>query len=128
MYKALFSDIDNMNIEELREYGLSLPNVTERSPFGLDTLALEIGGKMFCLISLDGEEDFYNLKVDPDYSVELRDRYSGIRPGYHMNKRHWISVDFHGDVSDKLQRELISHAYRQTAKGLSRKARMELGF
>ena len=102
-----------MNIDEVRDYGLSLPFATERSPFGPDTLALEVGGRMFCLMTLDGQWDFYNLKAEPDYAVELRDRYSGIRSGYHMNKRHWISVDFHGDVPDRFQKEHISRSARQ---------------
>ena len=93
----------------MRDYGLSLPFATERCPFGPDTLAFEIGGMMFCLMTLSGEWDFYNLKVRPDYGVELCERYSGIRPGFHMNKRHWISVDFRGDVPDNLQEELIFH-------------------
>ena len=116
-----------MNIEEVREAGLQLPHVTERCPYGPDTLCLEIGGKQFCLICLEGWQ-FYNLKVDPEYSIELRERYSSIRPGYHMNKKHWISVDYYGDVPDSLQRELIVHAYHRTAAGLSRKLREELGF
>lgn len=116
-----------MNIEEVREYCLSLPFATERSPFGPDTLALEIGGRMFCLMTLAGEWDFYNLKADPEYAIELCDRYAGINPGYHMNKHHWISVDFHGDVSDNLQKELIRHSYIQTAKKLPKRIRTQLG-
>ena len=84
-----------MNIEEVRDYCLSLPFATERSPFGPDPLAMEIGGRMFCLMTLDVQRDFYNLKVAPDYGVELCDRFSGIRPGYHMNKDIgflWIST------------------------------------
>ena len=60
-----------MNIEEVREYGLSLPHATERCPFGPDTLTLEIGGRIFCLMTLDGQWDFYNLKIDPEYSICL---------------------------------------------------------
>lgn len=116
-----------MNLEDVRLCGLSFPSTTERSPFGPDTYALEVGGKMFCLMTLAGEWDFYNLKVDPEYSEELRARYSGINPGYHMNKRHWISVQFEGDVPDSLQKELIHHAYLQTVKKLTKKLRMELG-
>ncbi|MDE6581144.1 MAG: MmcQ/YjbR family DNA-binding protein [Duncaniella sp.] len=112
-----------MNIEEVREYGLSLPYATERLPFGPDTLSLETGGRIFCLMTLAGEWDFYNLKVDPAYSEELRERYSGIRPGYHMNKRHWISVDFYGDVPDDVQRQLILHSYQQVIAKLPRKMR-----
>lgn len=116
-----------MNIEEVREYCLSLPFATERCPFGPDTLAMEIGGRMFCLMTLDGQWDFYNLKVEPDYGVELCDRYSGIRLGYHMNKRHWISVDFQNDAPDSLQEELIRHSYFQTAGKLPKKIQSQLG-
>lgn len=116
-----------MNIEEVRNYCLSLPFATERCPFGPDTLAMEIGGRMFCLLTLDGEWDFYNIKVNPEYSVELRDKYSGIRPGYHMNKRHWVSVCFHGDVPDRIQEGLLYHAYCQTARKLTKKMQKQLG-
>lgn len=118
-----------MNIEEVREFGLSLPFATERCPFGPDALALEIGGKMFCLMDLTGYWQFYNIKVDPDLSIELQDRFPDyIRPGFHMNKRHWISVDFNSHIPYAQERKLILHAYRQTAKGLSKKKRIELGF
>lgn len=115
-----------MNIEELREAALSLPMATERCPFGPDLLAFEIGGKMFCMVDLSGQWDFYNIKVQPDYSVELRERYESVRPAYHMNKVHWVSVSFRGDVPSALHRELLAHAWRQTALGLSRKRRAEL--
>ncbi|MDE7179622.1 MAG: MmcQ/YjbR family DNA-binding protein [Muribaculaceae bacterium] len=116
-----------MDIEEVREFGLALPQVTERSPFGPDTLALEIGGRMFCLMDLSSNCDFYILKADPEYSIELRERYESIRPGYHMNKRHWISVDFNGDVPESLQRELIRHSYMQTIAKLPKKLQKSLG-
>lgn len=82
---------------------------------------------MFCLMTLDGQWDFYNLKVTPDYGIELCDRFTGIRPGFHMNKRHWISVNFNGDVPDRLQEELIHHSYRQTAMKLPKKIQAQLG-
>lgn len=116
-----------MNIEEVRDYCLSLPFATERCPFGPDTLAMEIGGRMFCLMTLDGEWNFFNIKADPDYGVELCDRYSGIRPGYHMNKRHWVSVDFQGDVPDSVQEELLYRSYCRTAMGLPKKVQARLG-
>ncbi|MDE7414115.1 MAG: MmcQ/YjbR family DNA-binding protein [Muribaculaceae bacterium] len=116
-----------MNIEELREFGLSLPYATERMPFGPDTYCLEVAGKIFCLATLDGEWDFYNLKVDPEYSEELRLRFGGITPGYHMNKKHWVSVKYSGDIPDALQRELILHSYQQVLKKVPKKVRTELG-
>ena len=116
-----------MNIEQVREYCLSLPHTTERSPFGPDTLAMEIGGRIFCLMTLDGQWNFYNIKVDPEYGIELCDRYASIKPGYHMNKRHWVAVDFQGDVPDRLQAQLLYHSYCQTAKKLTKKQQNELG-
>lgn len=117
-----------MNIEEIRLSALSLPHATERCPFGPETLAIEIGGKIFCLMDLSGQWTFYNLKVDPELAIDLRERYAAIRPGYHMNKKHWISVDFESGLPVEIERDLIIHAYRQTAKGLSRHLRRELGF
>jgi len=115
-----------MNIEDIRNYALALPHTTERCPYGPDCLVLEIGGKHFCLLDLSGSWDFYNIKVDPEYSEELRARYNDIFPGFHMNKKHWVSVRYHGDVPEYLHKELIEHAYRQTIKGLPLKIRNTL--
>lgn len=115
-----------MNIEDVRFIGLSFPHVTERCPYGLDCLCLEIGGKQFCLIDLSGEWDFYNIKADPEYAIELREQYTGITPGFHMNKKHWISVKMQSDVPEHLHRELLLHAYKQTIKGLPKKVQAEL--
>lgn len=117
-----------MNIEEIREYCLSLPHVTEDCPFGPDSVTYRIGGKIFCLLELSGAWQFYNLKCDPDYSIELRDKYDCIRPGFHMNKRHWISIDLNSPLPSQLECEIITHAYHQTAKGMTRNLRQELGF
>ncbi len=112
-----------MDIEKVREVALSLPHVSERSPFGPDTLSFEIGGKMFCLLLLSDMPTFYNLKVDPEYAETLRDTYSSVRPGYHMNKKHWISVDFGGDVPDSLQVSLIEQAYALVRDAMPRRLR-----
>lgn len=121
-----------MNIQSLRDTALALPNVTERMPFGPDTLAFEIGGKMFCLIDLSGEWDFYNLKVNPELSQYLRERFPmQVAPAYHMNKKHWVSVKFDRyDTGDGLpleaERLLIAHSRRQTLAGLPAAKRREL--
>lgn len=96
-----------MDIEDIREFALSLPHVTEDMPFGPDARALRIGGKIFCLLELSGHWQFYNLKVDPDFSIELQDRYFNIRPGFHMNKRHWISIDFNSNMGHRTKRLML---------------------
>jgi len=74
-----------MNIESLREYCISKRNVTESFPFGDDTLVFKTGGRIFALVNLEGELSI-NLKCDPVLAIELRERYSSVIPGYHMNK------------------------------------------
>ena len=115
-----------MTIGEIVDYAEALPHVTRRTPYGPDALALEIYGKQFGLLDLSGKWDFYNLKANPDLSLVLRDRYKGIRQGYHMNKVHWNSIDLCGDVPAKLHEDLLYHAYLQTVACMPRKYRTEL--
>lgn len=119
-----------MNIEDYRNYCMSKKAVTEHFPFDNDTLVFKVLGKMFALASLKKWEEgnaFINLKCDPDYAQELRERYNSIQPGYHMHKKQWNSVYLHnGDLSSKLISELIDHSYDMVIKGMSKKKRQEL--
>lgn len=109
-----------MDIETLWELGMSFPFASSRNPFGPDTLSMEVGGKMFALLDLSGESEFYNIKVDSEKGVELRDKYACIRPAYHMNKDKWISVDFHGGLPESMHRRLLIDSYREVLRGMSR--------
>ena len=80
-----------MNIEEFRDFCLGLPGATEELPFGPDTLVFKVGGKIFALTDLQTFNS-YNLKCDPERAVELREAHDYVRPGYHMNKKHWNTV------------------------------------
>ena len=80
-----------MDIESLREYCISKKNATESFPFGDDTLVFKTNGKIFALVNLDGNLSI-NLKCDPAFAIELRERYPSVTPGYHMNKKHWNTV------------------------------------
>lgn len=102
----------------------SMKGVSFRLPYGPDCLSLEVAGKQFGLIDLSKKWDFYNLKCSPELSERLRGCFSGVRPGFHMNKIHWISVDFMGDCPPDLQSLLIKHAYFQTLKGLPAKVKV----
>ncbi len=114
-----------MNIEELRTYCLSLPHTTEDFPFDEETLVFKVGGKIYLLTGLTGQ--FYiNLKCDPEYAIELREAHAAVRPGYHMNKKHWNTVDVDGSLSDGFLCELIAHSYQQVVKTLTKKIRVEL--
>jgi predicted DNA-binding protein (MmcQ/YjbR family) len=107
-----------MDLAKFREYCLSKPQTTEGTPFGPDVLVFKVGGKMFALASLDEVPATANLKCDPDLALELRDRYEQVRPGYHMNKRHWNTVEIEGGIPDAELRKMIDHSYDLVAKAL----------
>jgi len=114
-----------MNVEEVRNICLSMPHVTEDMPFGETVLAVRIGGKIFTLIDLAAAETL-NLKCYPEKAIELREEYSGIIPGFHMNKEHWNTVYF-DKIPVKLVKELIQHSYELILNSISKNKRKELG-
>lgn len=113
-----------MNIEEYRDYCVSKAAVTEHFPFDQRTLVFKVAGKMFALCDVE-DFDGINLKCDPERAVELREKFEGIKPGYHMSKIHWNTVATDGSVSDKLIRELIDHSYDLIVTSLPKKTRVE---
>ena len=107
-----------MDLESFREYCLSKPGATEDMPFGEDVLVFRVGGKMFALASLDEIPATANLKCDPDLALELRDRYEQVRPGYHMNKKHWNTVEIDNGIPDAELHKMIDHSYELVVKRL----------
>jgi predicted DNA-binding protein (MmcQ/YjbR family) len=101
-----------MDLAEFREYCLSKPGSREEIPFGPDVLVFKVGGKMFALASLDELPATINLKCDPDLALDLRDRYEQVRPGYHMNKKHWNTVEIESGIPDLELRKMIDHSYK----------------
>lgn len=111
-----------MNIEYIREFCLALPHTTEDLPFDEDTLVFRIAGKIFALCGIENFSSI-NLKCDPERAVELRERYNGVQPGYHMNKTHWNTVHVQSDVPEQLILELIEHSYNIVRSSLPKKVR-----
>ncbi len=81
---------------------------------------------MFALSGLENFETI-NLKCDPEEAIELRERYEGVVPGYHMNKKHWNTVDVHSGISNKLLLEWILKSYNLVVASLPKKEREKLG-
>ena len=100
-----------MNIEELRDYVLSLKNVTEGFPFGNDTLVFKTNNKIFLLVSLSSTPLQFNVKCDPDYAIELREEYPCILPGFHMNKKHWNTIIIDGTLSRTQLQQLVNDSH-----------------
>ncbi|QQS49838.1 MAG: MmcQ/YjbR family DNA-binding protein [Bacteroidota bacterium] len=114
-----------MNIEELREYCLNKPGVTECFPFDETTLVFKVMGKMYALTDLESELSI-NLKCDPELAVQLRAEHSFVTPGYHMNKTHWNTVLIDANLPDKLLKSWIDHSYELVVKSLNTKLKKEL--
>jgi predicted DNA-binding protein (MmcQ/YjbR family) len=114
-----------MHVELVRAICLHNPEVTEDFPFDNDTLVFKVAGKAFALVSLQNPVSV-NLKCNPDKAIELRQQYDAVQPGYHMNKKHWNTVFFNQDLSDKEIIELIKHSYDCVVNGLSVAKRNQL--
>ncbi len=115
-----------MNIEEIRNFCLSIPGVTESLPFNDTALVFKVGGKMFALLDLSEEKRGISLKCDPEPAVELRERYPEVKGAYHFNKKHWNNVRIDGSLPDELIKDWIKHSYDLVIKSLPGKKRKNL--
>ena len=114
-----------MNIEEIRDYCLAKPGVTEGLPFGEDTLVFKVGEKLFLLTSISLGDSF-NVKCDPEQAIELRERHPEVQPGYHMNKKHWNTVHTDGNLTRKQLCDMIDHSYGLILKSLPRNIQAQI--
>lgn len=115
-----------MNLEELREYCLQKKGVEEGFPFDNNTLVFKVAGKLFLLLGLDSNPVQFNVKCDPAKALELREKYSCVLPGYHMNKTHWNTVICNGTASKKALFEWIDHSYALVLASVPKKTRESL--
>jgi len=114
-----------VNIEKLRKYCLSKNKVTESFPFDNVTLVFKVLDKMFALTNLDGDLSI-NLKCSPDKVVELREKQNAVKPGYHMNKNHWNTIEIDGTIDDNLIKSWIDDSYALVVSKMSKIKQQEL--
>ncbi|MCE3258430.1 MAG: hypothetical protein K0S12_71 [Bacteroidetes bacterium] len=117
-----------MTTEEIREFCLSLKGTEESFPFDEDTLVFKVGGKMFLLLDLVSSPPAFNVKCEPQEALELREKYPAVQPGYHMNKKHWNTVNCDGSVSKKLLNSWIEKSYALVVQSLPKSARNKFLF
>ncbi|MDB5205275.1 MAG: MmcQ/YjbR family DNA-binding protein [Flavisolibacter sp.] len=115
-----------MNIESLRNYCLTKKGVEEGLPFGPDTLVFKVGGKLFLLAALDAVPLQFNVKCEPENAVLLREQYSCVLPGYHMNKRHWNTIICDGTASEKLLQQWIDDSYKLVLDSLPKNLKQQI--
>ncbi len=114
-----------MNIGTFQSYCLAKKGVTEEFPFDEKILVYKVMGKMFVLTDID-EFSSINLKCDPEVATELREQYPAVSPGYHMNKKHWITVQMDGSISDKIMKQWIDASYQLVVSSLPKRLQAEL--
>ena len=114
-----------MYLDEVRDLCLSFLGATEETPFGPDTLVFKVVGKMFLATGLTDYE-YINVKCDPEKALALREQYPAIRPGFHMNKKHWNSIYVHEGISQKVVRDCIQESYSLVVAGLTKQQKQVL--
>lgn len=111
-----------MDIESIREYCLSLPMTSEDMAFGDEYLLFRVCGKIFACYGFV-RDNYFVLKMDPDYAIDMRDRYPEIEPAWHWNKKYWSQLNFRGSLSSDFIKSLICHSYGEVVKKLPQRVK-----
>lgn len=114
-----------MDIDNLREYCLSIKGATEEMPFKEPYLIFKVLGKWFAVVPLQDEELNVSLKCDPDQALELRQEYACVEPAWHFNKKYWNCITLNRDMNDETVKLWIRHSVEQVVKKLSKKIQAE---
>jgi predicted DNA-binding protein (MmcQ/YjbR family) len=115
-----------MKLEELRSYLLEKKSATEETPFGPEALVYKVMDKMFALVAWEADPLTISLKCEPGEALFLRDLYPAVRPGYHMNKKHWNTVTLDGSIPENEVRGMIDDSYELVVRSLTRADREQL--
>lgn len=112
-----------MNVEVITNYCLSRKGAKEDFPFDEETLVFKVGGKIFVIIPLEKIPLQINLKCNPEKAIELRENFENVKPGWHMNKKHWNTITLDGTIRWSDLKDWIDHSYNEVFKGLKKSDR-----
>lgn len=115
-----------MDIESLHDYCINKKGVEDSFPFGPETLVFKVMGKVFLLSGITSQPLQFNVKCAPEKALELRENYDCVRPGFHMNKKHWNTIVCDGSVSDQLIRSWIDDSYELIVASLPKSSKTAL--
>ncbi|MBN2134543.1 MAG: MmcQ/YjbR family DNA-binding protein [Acidobacteria bacterium] len=115
-----------MTFDDLYKYCMSRKGATNDLPFDETTICFRVMGKIFALTDIKDDPPRVNLKSDPELALELREMYTSVIPGYHMNKKHWNTVIIDGSISDSEIEKMIDHSYKLIIKSLKKSDREDL--
>ena len=114
-----------MRLQNLIDYCSSKKGTTQEFPFDDKALVFKVMGKMYGLVNMIPPHRV-SLKCDPIYAIALRQKYDGVRAGYHMNKKHWNTIELDGSIPDSEIFSWIDDSYDLVVKGLTKAQREEL--
>ena len=115
-----------MNLEDIKNYCLKKEGARINFPFDDKTLTFIVGGKMFLLTDINSQEPKINLKCNPELAILLRENYTAVSPGYHMNKKHWNTICLNKDLPSEKIYELINHSYELVFGSLTKKEKEKI--
>lgn len=115
-----------MTYEKLEKLLLARTGAILDYPFGPDAAVFKVAGKMFALVAGEDEPLSISLKSDPVEADFLRTMYDAVKPGYHLNKRHWNTVTLDGSIPDSMLHKMIDSSYALVVKGLTKAEREQL--
>ncbi|MGC4044092.1 MAG: MmcQ/YjbR family DNA-binding protein [Armatimonas sp.] len=113
-------------VEEVHTCCEALPSAEQTFPFGETVAVYKVGGKMFALVPMEAKQPNFSVKCDPEEAILLREQYSAVTPGYHLNKRHWNTVTVDGSIPEEELEGFIKSSWKLVAASLPRKIRQEL--
>ena len=117
-----------MRPEELRRACLARPGAGEEFPFTPETSVFKVAGKLFAISALDSRPLRVSLKCEPELAEQLRATYPAVRPGYHLNKRHWNTITLDGSLPDATVLDMLEDSYDLVVAGLPAATRERLGW
>jgi predicted DNA-binding protein (MmcQ/YjbR family) len=117
-----------MDANDLRAWCLEQPGAVEEFPFGPETSVFKVARKIFAISALDRTPLNVSVKCEPELAVALRASHPAIRPGYHLDKRHWNTVTLDGSLPDHIVRDMIEDSYDLIVSALPKRMREELGW
>jgi predicted DNA-binding protein (MmcQ/YjbR family) len=117
-----------MTPAQLRAHCLSFSGAVETFPFGAQTSVFKVADKMFAVSRLDSGPLEVSLKCEPPLAEQLRKAHAAVRPGYHLNKRHWNTVTIDGSLSDQTVKDMIEDSYDLVVSSLPRTQQQSLGW
>jgi predicted DNA-binding protein (MmcQ/YjbR family) len=116
-----------MDRESMRAFCLGRAGAGEEFPFGPATAVFKVGGKIFAILGAEEAPASVSVKCDPFYGAAMREHYAAVKPGYHLNKRHWNTVVLDGSIPDETVEQWVRDSYELVVASLPKARRAVLG-